>query len=192
MPICFFPAGSRLRSYRAGGAPDQGDRDTPQLPLRAWHNEGEARTFHIRARSAGRGAFGDDNSAGIVDNPRFAEIQGREMSEMLYEAPQTLQAAVALLSGANGRARVLLFQQKEALMGTQSVALAGLQLLLAAHAEGLGGTWICWPLFTPDETRRALGLAQEWEPQGMLFLGYPDETPEKPERISLQEVTRFI
>ena len=38
-------------------------------------------------------------------------------------------------------------------MGTQSVALAGLQLLLAAHAEGLGGTWICWPLFAPDETR---------------------------------------
>ena len=29
------------------------------------------------------------------------------MSEILYEAPQTLQAAVAFLSGANGRARVL-------------------------------------------------------------------------------------
>jgi coenzyme F420-0:L-glutamate ligase / coenzyme F420-1:gamma-L-glutamate ligase len=85
-----------------------------------------------------------------------------------------------------------LLEQKEALMGTQSVALAGLQLLLAAHAEGLGGTWICWPLFAPDETRRALGLALEWEPQGMLFLGYPDETPEMPVRNSLQEVTRFI
>jgi coenzyme F420-0:L-glutamate ligase / coenzyme F420-1:gamma-L-glutamate ligase len=85
-----------------------------------------------------------------------------------------------------------LLLQKEAMMGTQSVALAGLQLLLAAHAEGLGGTWICWPLYTPDETRNALGLAQEWEPQGMLFLGYPDETPEKAERISSQEVTRFL
>jgi F420 biosynthesis protein FbiB-like protein len=82
--------------------------------------------------------------------------------------------------------------QKEALMGTQSVALAGLQLLLAAHAEGLGGTWICWPLFTPDETRHALGLVKEWEPQGMLFLGYPDETPEIPDRNSLQEVVRYI
>jgi coenzyme F420-0:L-glutamate ligase / coenzyme F420-1:gamma-L-glutamate ligase len=85
-----------------------------------------------------------------------------------------------------------LLQQEEALMGKQSVALAGLQLLLAAHAEGLGGTWICWPLFAPDETRRVLGLAAEWEPQGMLFLGYPDETPELPERISLQEVARYI
>ena len=82
--------------------------------------------------------------------------------------------------------------QKEALMGTQSVALAGLQLLLAANAEGLGGTWICWPLFAPDETRHALGLVKEWEPQGMLFLGYPDETPEIPDRNSLQEVVRYI
>ena len=83
-------------------------------------------------------------------------------------------------------------QQKEAMMGSQSVALAGLQILLAAHAEGLGGTWICWPLFTPEETRHALGLADNWEPQGMLFLGYPDETPEIPERIPTQEVVKYL
>jgi F420 biosynthesis protein FbiB-like protein len=86
----------------------------------------------------------------------------------------------------------LLLQQKEAFMGAQSVALAGLQILLAAHAEGLGGTWICWPLFAPDETRQALGLPVEWDPQGLLFLGYPDEAPEMPERKSLQEVVRYI
>ena len=86
----------------------------------------------------------------------------------------------------------LLRGQEEALMAIQSVALAGLQLLLAAHAEGLGGTWICWPLFAPGETRSALGLAKEWEPQGMLFLGYPAETPEIPARDSLQDVTRYL
>ena len=83
-------------------------------------------------------------------------------------------------------------QQAEALMGVQSVAQAGLQLLLAAHAEGLGGTWICWPLFAPEETQWALGLTSDWEPQGMIFLGYPDETPEMSTRMPLQEVTRFL
>jgi F420 biosynthesis protein FbiB-like protein len=83
-------------------------------------------------------------------------------------------------------------QQVEALMGVQSVAAAGLQLLLAAKAEGLGGTWICWPMFAPSETRHALGLTSTWDPQGMFFLGYPAETPEKPARISLQEVTRYV
>jgi len=83
-------------------------------------------------------------------------------------------------------------QKTEALLGVQTVAMAGLQLLLAAHAEGLGGTWICWPLFAPEETRQALGVVPEWEPQGMVFLGYPAETPELPKRITLQQITRFL
>jgi coenzyme F420-0:L-glutamate ligase / coenzyme F420-1:gamma-L-glutamate ligase len=83
-------------------------------------------------------------------------------------------------------------QQAEAILGAQSVALAGLQLLLAIHAEGLGGTWICWPLFAPDETCHALELESNWKPQGMIFLGYPAETPETPTRIPLQKVTRYL
>jgi len=83
-------------------------------------------------------------------------------------------------------------QRAEAIMGTQSVAVAGLQLLLAAHAEGLGGTWICWPLFAPQETRQALGLPAEWQPEGMIFLGYPAEEPATPPRRSLQEIVRYI
>ncbi|HQU36176.1 MAG TPA: nitroreductase family protein, partial [Anaerolineales bacterium] len=35
-------------------------------------------------------------------------------------------------------------------MTVQSVAAAGMQLLLAAHAEGLGGVWACWPLFAVE------------------------------------------
>jgi coenzyme F420-0:L-glutamate ligase/coenzyme F420-1:gamma-L-glutamate ligase len=83
-------------------------------------------------------------------------------------------------------------KQAETTMDIQSVALAGLQLLLAAHAEGLGGTWICWPLFAPDETRKALELPYEWEPQGMVFLGYSDETPALPERKPLSEIVRYL
>jgi coenzyme F420-0:L-glutamate ligase / coenzyme F420-1:gamma-L-glutamate ligase len=82
--------------------------------------------------------------------------------------------------------------QEEALMGTQSVALAGLQLLLAAHAEGLGGTWICWPLFAPEETRHALALPTAWEPQGLLFLGYPTEKPDAPARIKQADIALWI
>ena len=82
-------------------------------------------------------------------------------------------------------------QQAEAAMGMQSVAMVGLQLLLAAHAEGLGGTWICWPLFAPEETRAALDLPSEWKPQGMVFIGQPAEQPEVPERKALQDVIRY-
>lgn len=80
----------------------------------------------------------------------------------------------------------------EELMGVQSVALAGLQLLLAAHAEGLGGSWICWPLFAPAEIHHAYQLDPDWEPEGMIFLGYPAEIPEMQEKRTLKEVALFL
>jgi coenzyme F420-0:L-glutamate ligase/coenzyme F420-1:gamma-L-glutamate ligase len=83
-------------------------------------------------------------------------------------------------------------RQAEMLLSVQSVALAGLQILLAAHAEGLGGNWICWPIFAPKETQAALGLASDFDPQAMLFLGYPAETPEIPARLSVDDVTHYI
>ncbi|MFH1523776.1 MAG: nitroreductase family protein, partial [Chloroflexota bacterium] len=69
---------------------------------------------------------------------------------------------------------------------------AGLQLLLAAHAEGLGGTWICWPLFASKEIQTALKLPGTWEPEAMVFIGYANEEP-KPKVIKpLEEVVRYI
>jgi F420 biosynthesis protein FbiB-like protein len=80
----------------------------------------------------------------------------------------------------------------EKVMAIQSTANAGLQLLLAAHAEGLGGVWTCAPLFTPETLRAALSLPLSWEPQGMFFLGYPGETPEPRTRKPFEQILRFI
>ena len=68
-------------------------------------------------------------------------------------------------------------EPEEIIMAIQSVAAAGLQLILAAHAEGLGGNWICWPLYAQESARVALDLPETWEPQGMFFFGYTDEKP---------------
>ena len=78
---------------------------------------------------------------------------------------------------------------EEHIMALQSVALAGLQLMLAAHAEGLGGNWICWPLYAQAAAREALDLPQTWEPQGMFFLGYADEEPGEKVIKPLQEIS---
>ncbi len=72
----------------------------------------------------------------------------------------------------------------EYLMATQSVANAGMQLLLAAHAEGLGGVWVCSPLFVPETIQEVLELPKTWEPQAMFFVGYPTDIPEVRERKS--------
>lgn len=83
-------------------------------------------------------------------------------------------------------------QRAEYLMATQSVALAGGTILLAAHAEGLGGVWVCAPLFTPDTVRRALSLPPDWEPQGMLLMGYPAVVPEARERKAIEDIVFFV
>ena len=77
-------------------------------------------------------------------------------------------------------------------MAVQSVAAAGTQLLLAAHAEGLGGVWVCSPLFTPETVRNTLKLPVEWEPQAMFFIGYAAESPSPREIKAVQEVSIFI
>ena len=82
-------------------------------------------------------------------------------------------------------------QQAEMTMAVQSTALAGLQLLLAAHAEELGGVWTCGPLFAPEAVRTALDLPVTWQPQAMLFIGYPAESPSIPEHKPLEQVALF-
>lgn len=82
-------------------------------------------------------------------------------------------------------------QIAERMMAIQSVAAAGMQLLLAAHAEGLGGVWACWPLFAQETIRKTLKLCESWEPQGMFFVGYPEIIPNVRERKPLEEIAGF-
>lgn len=80
----------------------------------------------------------------------------------------------------------------EYLMAVQSVANAGMQLLLAAHAEGLGGVWVCSPLFVQETIQDVLVLPKVWEPQAMFFVGYPEDIPQVRERKPLSEVMKTI
>ena len=80
----------------------------------------------------------------------------------------------------------------ERTMAVQSVAAAGLQLLLAAHAEGLGGVWACWPLFAQETIRGTSELAAPWEPQAMFFIGYAVGTPLARERKAIAKISIFF
>jgi len=76
-------------------------------------------------------------------------------------------------------------------MAVQGVAMAGQNLLLAAHAAGLGGCWICAPLFAPEVVRQVLELPEDWDPQGLVVLGWPADSPSERERMPLEQVTLY-
>jgi F420 biosynthesis protein FbiB-like protein len=83
-------------------------------------------------------------------------------------------------------------QRAEWIMAAQSLALAGQNLLLAAHAEGLGACWLCAPLFCPEVVRASLGLPADWEPQAFISLGWPEERPPTNDRRPLGACVRFV
>jgi F420 biosynthesis protein FbiB-like protein len=83
-------------------------------------------------------------------------------------------------------------KKAEYIIATQSAANAGMQLLLATHAEGLGGVWVCSPMFAQETVQKALNISKLWEPQAMFLLGYPVEIPVLRERKKLEEVAIFL
>ena len=82
-------------------------------------------------------------------------------------------------------------QQAERTMAIQSVAMAGENLLLAAHAEGLGACWMCSPLFAPDVVQQGLDLPSTWEPQGLVLIGHAAGAQGRRRRRTVDEVTRW-
>lgn len=78
--------------------------------------------------------------------------------------------------------------QAEHIMAVQGTAMAGQNLLLAAHALGLAGCWMCAPLFCPDVVARELALPPDWQPQGLVTLGWPAVTRSRGRRPLAESV----
>jgi coenzyme F420-0:L-glutamate ligase/coenzyme F420-1:gamma-L-glutamate ligase len=65
--------------------------------------------------------------------------------------------------------------RNEWMMAVQSVSMAAQNMWLAAHSQGLAMCWLCAPLFVPDLVSKTLDLPPDWEPVGLMTLGYPAE-----------------
>jgi len=83
-------------------------------------------------------------------------------------------------------------REAEKVMAIQSTAMAVQNLLLAAHAAGLGACWMCAPLFCPDAVRAALGLPADWQPQALVTMGLPASAGKPYSRRSLSQVVRYV
>jgi coenzyme F420-0:L-glutamate ligase/coenzyme F420-1:gamma-L-glutamate ligase len=77
-------------------------------------------------------------------------------------------------------------------MAVQSTAMAIENMLLAAHAMGLGSSIMCAPLFCPDVVCVALPLSPDWEPQALVTLGYPANDGKPYQRRSLEELVVIV
>jgi len=65
-------------------------------------------------------------------------------------------------------------------LAVQSFGAALQNLLLSAHAKGLGACWFCAPAFCKETVRRILEIPDAVEPQAFVAMGYPAEKPHVP------------
>jgi nitroreductase len=73
-----------------------------------------------------------------------------------------------------------------------SVAMAAENLMLAAHALGIGSCCLTAPLAAHEAMKALLGLGARQVIVCLIALGYADEEPAPPPRKAWDEVVRFI
>ncbi len=75
---------------------------------------------------------------------------------------------------------------------TQSVAAAIENILLAAHALGMGAVWLGVPLLMREAFDRILSPPEGCELQAIIALGIPSERPKTRPRRAVDEVVKFV
>lgn len=73
-----------------------------------------------------------------------------------------------------------------------STSAAVMNLLLQAHASGLGGCWMAGPMIARERICALLGIAEPWQMVGAIALGYPaGDPPQQKPRKPLGRVVRW-
>lgn len=79
--------------------------------------------------------------------------------------------------------------EAERTMAVQGTAMAMQNMLLAAHAEGLGACMMCAPLFCPEVVTKVLDTPAGWQPQALVTIGVPGVVRDRKPRKPLASVT---
>ena len=125
----------------------------------------------------------DGTSAKVRKNRAIASI------EQFTHAPVLIVACLTM----NNMAKYVdeRRQKCERDLAVQSLGAALQNILLVAHAKGLGARWFCAPAFCKETVRKILKAPVDVEPQALIALGHPAEKPRGPSRKPLERYAYF-
>lgn len=132
-------------------------------------------------------------SAGNLQARDFVVVTNETTKQKLTRAAlgQTFieQAPVAIVAVANIERSSRVYKARGELYAVQD-ATAGIEnLLLAAHAKGLATCWV--GAFDENAVSEILGLPHRTRPVAIIPLGYADEAPAAPPRISMEKMVHW-
>ena len=76
--------------------------------------------------------------------------------------------------------------------GLISTSLAIQNLMLYAHAQGLGSSCMTGPLVAADKLKHLLTIPEGWDLAAIIAIGYADESPVAQARKPAQTVIRWV
>ncbi|MGO4887351.1 nitroreductase [Anaerobacillus sp. MEB173] len=119
-----------------------------------------------------------------MDDPSTTENQAKlkKAEEKPFRAPVVI--AVAVIPSDNPK--VINIEE----VGAVNAAIQN--MLLAAHALGLGAIWRTGKPTYHSKMKQLFGLREQDEVLGFIYLGYPDMSPLKGKRVSFTEKTKWI
>lgn len=176
------------RSIRTFTAEPVGDADIEALLESAtWapnHRMTEPwRFFVLRNGSAKRAEVAKlvhDWTISNTPNQNRASVAAEEVREEVLSSPALIY--VYSLPGTND-------EMTEENYSATSCAVQN--LMLAAHAKGLGTGWSTGKVCKPSELASVLGADDSWKMVGCLFMGHPAESPSSV-RAPVADVTRWL
>ena len=122
----------------------------------------------------------------LVKNPQSRE----KLSEAAYMRDFIAQAPVVMVPCINKRVSGAIYGNRGVeLYSIQDVSCAVENMLIMAHALGLGACWV--GAFDEHQVMDLLGIPPDIRPVALVTLGYPDEKPYPPPRRDLNDFLHY-
>jgi nitroreductase len=133
-------------------------------------------------------------SAGNLQSRKFYFIKNQGIKTMLAQAAlnQTFiaEAPLVIVGCTDSRISQKYGERGVDLYTVQDVALSIMGMMLVAHENGLGSTWV--GAFHEREITKILSLPRYLRPVAIVPVGYPSKIPSPPPRVSIKEAVEVI
>ena len=121
----------------------------------------------------------------VVRNPKTKKLIAEAALEQMFIAT----APVVIVVCANYPRSMRIYGERGKLYAEQDATAAVENILLAAHALGLGAVWV--GAFQEREISRILGIPEYARPIAIVPVGWPGERPGKRSRYPIEELTHW-
>jgi nitroreductase len=133
-------------------------------------------------------------SAGNLQARKFYFIKDESIKKMIPAAALNqnfiAEAPLVIIGCADSRISYKYGERGVHLYSIQDVALSIMGMMLVAHENGLGSTWV--GAFREDEIARLLKIPKHLRPVAVVPVGYPSKIPHPPPRVHKKEAVEVI